>query len=83
MKKWKNLRITGWSCAEPNTRPSCSCSGIMGASFMRQVNIFTVETVTNRRKAVSIIEHLDSRWHVITLMARGTRSSARPKSTNP
>jgi hypothetical protein len=63
--------------------PSCSCSGNIGASLIKHVNMFTVETVTNSRNAVSIIEQRDNLWHKSTLIANGIKSSARAKSTSP
>lgn len=43
-----------------DTEPSCPCSRKIGASFIKVVNIFTVDTVTNNKNAVSIIAHFVS-----------------------
>ena len=65
----------------PVISASSSLSGNTGLSFKTVVNILTVETVTNRRNAVSTSEHLLTGWQLSILVPRGKSIAARAQST--
>lgn len=60
-----------------------SSSGNTGESFNTVVNIFTVATVTRRRKAVSTREHFCTGWQCNIETPNGSRSAALAQSTAP
>lgn len=70
----------------PETRYSSSsppCSGKTGESLSTVVSMFTVDTVTKSRKAVSTRLHLRIGSQRRTLKPSGSRMAARPQSTIP